>query len=109
MVKAFQIVAGLEPFQKRTAELADAEQIAKHGAPGVKDMEKTLDEKPLCCWLSPAQLVECYRESNVGVLAQCRVCGSRRFGTPYTTTAQQFKHLCFQCVSTASATPQDVT
>jgi len=101
-VKAFQIVSGLDSFTKRVSELSGK----PIGELDPKLMAKALDEKPLCCWLSPDQLVGVYRECDIGVLAICNACGARRFGTRYITRAQTFKHLCFQCVSRASATPQ---
>jgi len=74
---------------------------------GVKALEPVLDARPACCRISPDKLVELYREARIGKKGRCRFCGRMQsWGTPITASnTGPLKHVCFDCISTASSTP----
>ncbi len=101
MVKAFQLATGIDSVW------AEARRI--HGIPegediDVKKLEAVFDLKPICCRITRAQLLELYIDARIGTLRRCRVCNRKKLGVPYKTQEQDFEHLCFECVCSASST-----
>jgi hypothetical protein len=70
----------------------------------VEKINELLDQRPVCCRLSPDRLCQAYVESGVGVQGKCVCCGNRGPGTPYSMAtfpggpAERHKHVCFLCV-----------
>jgi hypothetical protein len=105
MVKAFQIATGLESIWDEARRLSNTPEGE---SPHVKALELVLDVRPACCRVSRRQLFDLYVEAQIGSLRRCRACNRKKLGTPYQTRARAFDHLCFECVCSASETPQHV-
>lgn len=71
-----------------------------------EDIDSVLDEKPLCCRLSKATLLETYEEAGKEFnKKRCQFCqrfkvlGSRfRVIEPETNRTRTYQHICFRCV-----------
>lgn len=105
MVHSFQMVTAIPGIWEEARRIAGA---APDTELHPKTMEAVLDVKPICCRLTRKQLFDCYIESKVGTMGRCRVCHRKGIGTEYKTATQFFAHLCFECVCSASSSPQDV-
>lgn len=105
-VRAFQEVTALDGIWDEAKSLLDAAaRIALGDAPlGPRALEPVLDKRPACCRFSAAQLAALYAETNIGAMNICSVCGLYALGTPINATNQHLAHLCFVCMSRASAT-----
>ncbi len=62
-----------------------------------------LDERPLCCRLSPETLLQVYVACGVGRSSRCAHCREVAAGTPYRCSlpenrVEAFAHLCFRCI-----------
>lgn len=106
MVKGFQMFTAIDGVWDEARRLhglgADIDLIPKH-------LEIVMDARPICCRIARTLLLELYKETGIGTMARCKICGRKSLGTPYeATNLGKLKHLCFDCVVTASATPQGV-
>ena len=63
-----------------------------------KLISAAFDRQPLCERVSKPTLMGAYLASGIGKEAKCSNCGEINYGTPYRTTGQHFKHLCFECI-----------
>ena len=90
VLAAFERVVGQEGFQAMSGG-----EVAK--------IHELLDQRPLCCRLSPETLLATYVECGVGVVSRCIGCRDNRMGTPYrlrepSGRLRRLSHVCFRCV-----------
>ena len=105
-VEASRIVLGMPSVHAEARELAGLPADAKIEP---KMVEAVLDRRPACCRVTREQLVELYVASKIGLVKHCHYCGAYAKGTPIETEQQgRIDHVCFNCMSTASSTPQEV-
>ncbi len=101
-IKMFQAVVVVDGVLDEAHRLAGRTADDAHV---MKDIERALDVRPACERITRTKLVEIYSESRIGVRGRCSVCNRKRIGTPIEATNISLPHLCFECMSTASATP----
>lgn len=105
MVKGFQAATAIADIWEEARRLhglaADADLDAKK-------LELVFDVRPICCRVSREALRALYVDCAIGVTRRCSVCNRKGLGTVYRSQQQDFAHLCFNCVCTASSTPQGV-
>lgn len=107
MVTAFQAVTAIEGIwdeARRRSGITDA--TAKLSP---KTLEAVFDARPMCCRLPPRVLARLIEDARKGRRGWCRVCGEKRAGEAIqTSNLGRIPHICYGCVSTASASPQGV-
>lgn len=105
-VEAFRAVSALPGIWEEARELANLPAGAELTP---KMLEAVLDKRPVCCRVTPQTLAELYGATTIGQVKICTYCGRFAKGTPIETVQQgRLDHVCFVCMSTASATPQEV-
>lgn len=83
------------------------------GVKGTTDVDKILRMlpfqllvKPMCCRIPQEMVVDSYKASGIGVMANCNQCSKFEMGTQYQSTNSFFKlgvrwdHICFPCAAT---------
>lgn len=102
---AFQVVVavdGLWEEARRRAGITDPSAKVDQ-----KALEAVFDARPICCRLPAPELARLLAEARKGKRAWCKVCGQKRAGEAIQTSNMgRIPHICYQCVSTASATSQ---
>lgn len=105
-VEAFRAVTAVPGIWEEARELA---QLPADATLGPKLLEAVLDKRPVCCRVSPQALVDLYVATKIGQVKICTYCGRFAKGTPIETVQQgRLDHVCFVCMSTASASSQEV-
>jgi hypothetical protein len=105
MVKGFQAVTAIDGIWDEARRLHG---LAADADLDPKKLELVFDVRPICCRLSKQALRGLYVDCAIGVTRRCRVCNRKALGTEYKSQQQDFAHLCFDCVCSASSTPQGV-
>jgi len=93
-----------DPALQTRVNAPDRTQSPENSAIFSRNVEAALDEKPACCRMKLEQLLELYRETGLGVVAECSICGEPGEGTRYQAAILSEEnridewHACFRCV-----------
>jgi hypothetical protein len=84
---------------KVTFKALESEKLQRVTRGRVEQIDRALEIRPACMWVPVDTIMEAYRESGIGTIARCNVCGERVLGTSFKTQRADYSHICFGCIA----------